>query len=184
MSDERRLCGMAMILNMRSLLRAGLGIALLLASANAARAEIKVGDRAPELDIAKTEAGKDWKLKNQKGWLLLTFGAKWCIPCAKELPAWDKLAPSFKGKVQFVAVNVNNDRKDGKKFHDKLKLKNFVRLYLPQDQATADEQYETGTFPSTFVIDPEGIIRHIHTGYEKGDETDLKKTLTKLVGNQ
>lgn len=152
--------------------------------AGQATAEIKVGDRAPELDIAKTEAGKDWKLKNQKGWILMTFGAKWCIPCAKELPAWDKLAPSFKGKITFVAVNVNNNRKDGKKFHDKLKIKNMVRVYLPQDKATSVEQYDTGTFPSTFVVDPKGIIRHVHTGYESGDETKLKEHLDKLLGSE
>lgn len=164
------------------LLVAASAFALVAAASSAAHAEIKVGDRAPELDVAKTEAGKEWKLKSQKGWVLMTFGAKWCIPCAKELPAWDKLAPTFKGKITFVAVNVNNDPKDGKKFHDKLKLKNMVRIYLPQEKATADELYDTGTFPSTFVVDPKGIIRHIHSGYESGDETKLKETLTKLVG--
>jgi peroxiredoxin len=164
-----------------ALILSSLLVAALTGSAGVAHAEIKVGDRAPELDAAKTEAGKDWKIKNVKGWRLLTFGAKWCIPCAKELPAWDKLAPSFKGKVTFVAVNVNNERSDGKKFHDKLKLKNMLRIYMPQEQATADEQYDTGTFPSTFVIDPQGVIRFIHTGYEAGDENELKATLTKLV---
>jgi peroxiredoxin len=163
----------------RSVFLAGLLVA---AAGSVAHAEIKVGDRAPELDVARTEAGKEWKLKSQKGWVLMTFGAKWCLPCAKELPAWDKLAPTFKGKITFVAVNVNNDPKDGKKFHDKLKLKNMVRVYLPQEKATADEQYDTGTFPSTFVVDPKGVIRHIHSGYESGDETKLKETLTKLVG--
>lgn len=165
------------------LARLALGMTLVAATAAVAHAEIKVGDRAPELDAAKTEAGKDWKLKSQKGWVLMTFGAKWCVPCAKELPAWDKLAPTFKGKVTFVAVNVNNERKDGKKFHDKLKLKNMVRVYMPQEQATADEAYDTGTFPSTFVVDPKGIIRHIHTGYESGDEDKLKETLSKLTAS-
>lgn len=167
---------------MKSALLAAVGLALVAATHQVAYAEIKVGDRAPELDAAKTEAGKEWKLKNVKGWKLMTFGAKWCVPCAKELPAWDKLAPSFKGKVTFIAVNVNNDRKDGKKFHDKLKLKNLLRIYMPQEQATADEQYDTGTFPSTFVVDPQGIIRHIHVGYESGDEDKLKEELTKLAG--
>lgn len=167
---------------MKSALWIAFGLAFVAATARVSHAEIKVGDRAPELDAAKTEAGKDWKLKSVKGWKLMTFGAKWCVPCAKELPAWDKLAPAFKGKITFIAVNVNNDRKDGKKFHDKLKLKNLLRIYMPQEQATADEQYDTGTFPSTFVVDPQGVIRHIHVGYESGDETKLKEELTKLIG--
>jgi len=58
-----------------------------------------------------------------------------------------------------------------------------VRVYLPQDKATADEQYDTGTFPSTFVVDPKGVIRYIHTGYEAGDEGKLKEHLLALLGD-
>jgi hypothetical protein len=33
------------------------------------------------------------------------------------------------------------------------------------------------------VVDPKGIIRHIHTGYESGDEDKLKEHLNKLLGD-
>jgi peroxiredoxin len=155
----------------------------LIATSRAAYADdVKVGDRAADFDIATNEAGKDVRLKDYKGkWVLITFGAHWCKPCAAELPAWDTLAPTFKDKIAFVAVNISNKIDDGKKFNKKLKLKNLTKVYLPQDKSATDDQYDTGTFPSTFVIDPKGVIRYIHKGYEAGDADKLSKSLTDLL---
>lgn len=145
--------------------------------------KVAEGDRAPELDIAKTESGKAFKLKAYKGkWVFMTFGGSWCKPCAKELPAWDKIAPKYSSKIKFVAVNIDNDQAKGKKFFDKLKVKNLQRVYLPADSASADDNYETGTFPSTFVIDPQGIVRIVHKGYGSGDEGEMTKKIDELLG--
>lgn len=143
---------------------------------------VKVGDRAADFDVGKSEAGKDIRLKDFKGkWVVMTFGAHWCKPCANELPAWDGVAPAFKDKAIFVAVNISNKIDDGKKFNKKLKIKNMTKVYLPQDKSATDDQYDTGTFPSTFVIDPKGVIRFIHKGYETGDADKLSKKLTELL---
>jgi peroxiredoxin len=164
---------------LRAILLAGLAALLM---PQVAWADIAVGDRAPELDIAKTEAGKPFKLKGVRGqWLLLTFGASWCQPCKAELPAWDGLAKAFAGKVTFVAINIDNEVAKGKKFNDKLGLKHMLRLYLPAENAAADDLYATGTFPSTFIIDPRGVIRDIHKGYASGDAREVKKTLDLLL---
>ncbi len=148
-----------------------------------ARAEgIKVGDRAADFDVGQSEAGKAVHLKDFKAkWVVMTFGAHWCKPCANELPAWDVLAPTFKDTVTFIAVNISNKVADGKKFNKKLKIKNMTKVYLPQDKSATDDQYDTGTFPSTFIIDPKGVIRSIHKGYESGDADKLSKTLSELV---
>ena len=56
---------------------------------------MKKGDPFVELD-ATTATGKHFHLKDMAGkWVLYTFGASWCEPCHKELPAWDKIAPKF-----------------------------------------------------------------------------------------
>ena len=149
---------------------------------------VGVDDRAPELDgSARTASGKEITLKDrQGGWVLVTFGAKWCKPCKKELPAWDKLAKKLKGKVLFVAVNINNKKADGVKFMKGLKIKHMLVVYSPQSSTTSANNYvgdEDGepVFPTTFVIDPKGIVRHVHKGYHKGDEKKLAKTIDKLL---
>jgi thiol-disulfide isomerase/thioredoxin len=157
---------------------------VVLGVATPALADVNVGDRASELDIARTEAGKAFKLKSYKGkWLFVTFGGSWCKPCAKELPAWDKMAPKYKGKITFVAVNIDNDLATGKKFFTKLKVKNLSKVFLPADKASGDDNYETGTFPSTFVIDPKGIVRLVHKGFASGDDGDMADKLDELIGS-
>jgi thiol-disulfide isomerase/thioredoxin len=155
---------------------------VLAGSAALAAAEVKVGDRAPELTGAKNAAGKAFKLKALRGkWVVMTFGGSWCKPCKKELPAWDKLAPKWVGKVTFVAVNLDNDPKKGKKFMDGLRLKHLVRVYAPESSTPAADTYSPPTQPSSFVIDPKGIVRELHEGYESGDDAKMHKALTRLV---
>lgn len=159
-------------------------VALALAAAAPAVAEVKKGDRAPELDGAKDSRGKAWKLKAQRGkWVVMTFGGSWCKPCKKELPAWDKLAAKWKPKVVFVAVNLDNDPAKGKRFMDGLKLKHLVRLYAPEEKAAAADIYAPPTQPTTFVIDPKGIVVEMHESYSSGDEAKLDKALAARLGS-
>ncbi len=153
--------------------------ALLVASA--ANAEVKKGDHFVELD-AKTATGKHFRLKDMAGkWVLYTFGASWCEPCHKELPAWDKLAPKFAGKILFVTVNINNKEAEGKEFVDSLKLKHLFPVFLPDENSPALKAYDPDRMPSTFVVDPKGIIRLVQYGYSKGDEDQLATTLADLI---
>ena len=160
---------------------------LFLAGAGAARADVlKVGDRLAELDVATDAGGKPLKLKQYRGkWVVLTVGADWCKPCAKELPTWDRLAGELKGKIVFVAVDIDDDIAVGKKFHDKLKLRNMVRAYLPSEKSGVAGSYGSDHMPSTFVADPKGVLRYVREGFEKGD-TDgeykaMKAQLEKLL---
>ncbi len=155
-------------------------IAIAVASATA-HAEVKVGDKAVELD-AKTAKGKNFHLKDMSGkWVLFTFGASWCEPCKKELPAWDKVAPKLGGKVLFVAVNINNDANEGAQFITGLKLQHIFPVFLPDEDSPALKAYDPAKMPSTFVIDPTGVIRFVEYGYHKGDEDKLVTTLSDLI---
>lgn len=157
-----------------------------LASGSAHADTLKVGDRVTELDVAVDAAGKPFKLKAYKGkWVLITIGAKWCKPCAKELPTWDKLAPSFAGKITFIAIDIDDEIDEGKSFHNKLKLKNMTRVYLPNEKSSVGGNYGSDTMPTTFVADPQGVVRFVKKGFEEGDaagETKkLSEQLTKLT---
>jgi thiol-disulfide isomerase/thioredoxin len=160
---------------------------LLAVSAHAAHADaLKIGDRLAELDIAVDSAGKPFKLKTLKGkWVLLTVGADWCKPCAKELPAWDKLQPEFKDKVAFVAINISDDIEDGKKFMKKLKVVNLTTIFMPADKSAVVAKYGSDNMPTTFIADPQGVVRYVRAGFEKGDvsgETKkMRAQLAKLV---
>jgi peroxiredoxin len=159
----------------------GIAIIVALAVPGIAAAEVKKGDKFVELD-AKTAAGKKFRLKDMSGkWVLYTFGASWCEPCHKELPAWDKVAPKLSGKVLFVAVNINNKLEEGKQFVESLKLKHIFPVYMPDENSPAMKAYDPDHMPSTFVIDPKGVIRIVQYGYAAGDEDKLAAALTELT---
>ena len=139
---------------------------------------LKQGDRVAELDVAQDAQGKPFKLKNLKGkWFLITVGADWCKPCAKELPTWDKLAGEMGGKLAFVAIDIDDEIDTGKRFHDKLKLKNMTRVYLPSNKSGVVGRYGEDHMPTTYVINPDGIVKLVKDGFETGDADGEKKKL-------
>lgn len=156
---------------------------VLVGAATTARADVlKVGDRLAELDVATDAGGKPVKLKAFKGkWVVVTIGADWCKPCGKELPNWDRIAGELKGKVVFVALDIDDEIEVGKKFHDRLKLKNMVRVYLPSEKSSVVGSYGAEHMPSTFVADGQGVVRHVHEGFEDGDDKKLRDVLARLV---
>jgi thiol-disulfide isomerase/thioredoxin len=165
-------------------------VALLLALAAPAFADgVSEGTQAPDFDAkAKTSSGKKFRLKKLRGnWVVVTIGASWCKPCKKELPAWDKVAGKYKGKVTFIAVNIDNDAKKGAAFVKKLKIRNMQVVYSPEDKTTTADAYigndDSAKFPTTFVIDPKGRIVHVHQTYHDGDAKNLSSKLDELIGD-
>ena len=158
-----------------------LPLLLVLAMASPAAAGILgVGQQATELDVAQDDAGKSFKLKQVTGWRVVTIGADWCKPCHKELKAWDKLAGQQK-KATFITIAIDDDVKDGKRLHEDLKIKNMKRVYMPADKSAVAGSYGSDKMPTTFVIDPDGKVRHVHKGYDPGDESKLEQELKKLI---
>jgi thiol-disulfide isomerase/thioredoxin len=162
-------------------------IALVLAVAGPAAAQVlNVGDKLAELDVAKDEGNRSFKLKSLKGkWLVVTVGASWCKPCKKELPTGDKMAANMKDKAVFVAINADNDVKDGKKFNKTLNLKSMKLVYLPADKSAVVARYGSDTMPTTFVIDPNGVVKFRKDGFQERDpDGEYKKfrgELAKLI---
>lgn len=162
-------------------------LALVVASSGVAHADVlKVGDRLAELDVAVDARGKAFKLKAYRGkWVLVTVGAEWCKPCAKELPTWDKLAGELKGKITLIAIGIDDEIADAKRFHKKLKLRNMTLVYLPADKSGVVASYGSDTMPTTFVADPRGVVRLVKKGFEEGDASGeykkMKAKLAKLV---
>ena len=155
--------------------------ALSLLGPSLASAKVRQGDRAAEFVGVKDARGKRIKLKQfRKKIVVVTFGASWCKPCKKELPAWEKLAKQYKSKgVVFLAVNIDQDIAKGKAFMQKAKLKAMRAGYEPA--GTSVESWDPPSMPSTFVIDQHGIIRWVHAGYRSGDDKKLAKQLDKLL---
>ena len=145
-----------------------------------ARVEAKVrkGDRAASFVAVKDAKNKVVNIKSYKDRVVvLTFGASWCKPCAKELPAFEKLAKKYDAKkVTFLAINIDTDISKGKAFMKKAGVNKVVALYDPKSSTV--ESYDPPTMPTTFVI-KKGIVKHVHAGYRSGDDKKLSAVIDK-----
>ena len=180
MSPTQRLIPM---LRVRALIAS---LAICIAGGFAHADVLKEGDRVAELDVAVGANGKSVKLKAYKGkWMLVTVGAEWCKPCAVELPTWDKLAGELKGKITFVAIDIDDDVADGKRFHKKLKLKNMTLVYMPSSKSAVAGKYGGDKMPSSFVIDSNGVVKLVKDGFSErnadGELKSMRAALAKLI---
>lgn len=149
-------------------------LALVTLLSSPAVAGVKQGDRAAEFVRVVDASGKGVSLKTLRDQVVvLTFGASWCEPCRKELPAYEKLAQRYKQRrapVVFIAVNIDNEPSKGKKFMSQAGLR-VVRAAYDAQKSTV-ESYDPPKMPSTFIIH-RGIVKHVHAGYSAGDEQKL-----------
>lgn len=163
-------------------MRGMLAVVLVLAAGPARADVVAVGERMPELDAAVDRAGKPAKLAAYRGrWVVVTVGASWCGPCKAELPVWDRVAGQVGRRFTFVALDLDDDVDDGKAFHDALKLAHVVRLYLPQERSAITGRLGDDRLPTTFVIDPGGVVRFAHAGFDSHDPTgEARRLVAKL----
>ena len=130
------------------------------ASATAA-AGLKVGDRFPALSGFALDGKIPESLKDKV--LLVDFWASWCDPCKASFPAMEALHKTYKEKgLVIIAVNVDENRSDMDDF-----LKKNVATFLVLRDAAQKlvEMAGIKTMPSSFLVDREGKIKYVHSGY-------------------
>lgn len=93
--------------------------------------------------------------------LVLNFWATWCSPCRMEMP-YLQAAFNQKGEeVRFIAINLGDNEEKARQFVQYMRMSFTVALDL--DLAVGNA-YNVRYIPTTFLIDKEGVIRHIKVG--------------------
>ncbi len=113
--------------------------------------------------------------------LVITFGASWCPPCAKELPVLNKLATDYeknKSPVEFVAINVDQNPKTGAAFMAGLAVQKLRVVFDPKHRVVA--RFDPPNMPTTYIASGNNVVA-FHEGYKKGDMAVLKKTIDGAV---
>lgn len=134
-----------------------------------AMAGVKVGENFPPVGSYALEPKPPEDLKGKV--VLIDFWASWCEPCRESFPVMDALQKKYADKgFVILAVNVDEERKDMEEFLKKNKPSFTVVRDAKQKLV---EKVEVGTMPSSFLIDREGKVRFMHSGF-KGEETRKK----------
>lgn len=133
------------------------------------------GKLAPPFELTDIN-GKKYSLKDLKGKVVvLNFWFVACVPCVVEMPELNNLKEKYKGKnVVFLAIGLE----DAVQIKEFLKTNTFNYTLLSEGKKTADA-YQVSVFPTSMVIDREGVIRYSQLGGQ-----DVLESLSKEIDKQ
>lgn len=146
-----------------------------------------VGDIALDVSLPvliSSEQTQQVSLNQYRGQIVyLDFWASWCPPCLVSMPIMNELRNRLQSQgiaFEVVAVNVDSDPEDGMDFLEE-KPVDFVVLSDPQGKTPA--AYKIKGMPTSYLINPAGVIEFSHEGFRPGDGEKIEEEILKLLEN-
>jgi thiol-disulfide isomerase/thioredoxin len=156
-----------------------IGLGLLLAAntpqLSAQESGIKVGSRAPAVEVNDLE-GKPVDLGRYIGKqpLFIEFWATWCELCEQLLPRIRAARSAYGDEVEFIGINVTVNQSPArvKKYLDKHQP-GFRTLY--DDQGTSIRAYQVPATSYVVIVDRGGKVAYTGIGGEQNFDDVLRK---------
>jgi len=128
--------------------------------------------------ICQDLAGKEHALKDYRGRVVvLDFWYRGCGWCIRAMPQMKELAAHFKDQpVTVFGMNTDRDEADAQFVIDKLALN-----YLNLKAKDIPSKYSVQGFPTLLIIDQDGILRDIHSGYSPTLKEEVVKSIEGLL---
>ena len=135
---------------------------------NAASNMTGEGSNAPDFTL-NTLDGKQISLSAMRGkWVLLDFWGSWCAPCRKGNPHLVELYKKYSAKgIEFIGLGVSDTDE---------RLREAIKedgLLWPNANTSQSEEgrelpsvYQVRGVPTKILINPQGIIEYVETGYD------------------
>jgi thiol-disulfide isomerase/thioredoxin len=109
----------------------------------------------------------------------LDFWASWCLPCALSFPFMNALARDYRSRgLVVIGVDMDERAEDRRKFVASHPA-SFAIAEPPNEGCARD--FRVPDMPSTFIVDRQGALRVVHTGFRTGDEAELRHTIDALL---
>jgi thiol-disulfide isomerase/thioredoxin len=134
-------------------------------------------DPAPDFKLTTLD-GKPLTLADVRGKVVfLNFWATWCGPCRAEVPDLVDLQERYKGRLQVIGLNVDDD--------DAGEIQKYVQemgINYPVAMTSNELRVQYGgipALPTSFVLDTEGRVVQKHVGLwnEAVYETEIRALL-------
>ncbi len=144
---------------------------------NEPKGAVKVGDKAPSFSIDSLNGQGKVALAPGKV-TIVDFWATWCEPCKKSFPKYQELYVKYKASgLEIAAVSVDDEKGEIPAFAKTHGAK--FPVGWDNGKKIADK-WKPENMPSAYIVDKQGVVRHVHKGYHDGEEKEIEKELKAL----
>lgn len=140
----------------------------------------EAGNKAPDCALTSIDDGKSYNLQQFQGKVLyIDFWASWCPPCLKSFPFLNELEQDLKGQgLQVIAINLDESAEDAQAFLAKTPAQ-FIVAADSNEQCARN--FDVKAMPSSYLIDRNGVIRHVQLGFRPGEAKALRALAEQLL---
>lgn len=133
-------------------------------------------EQAPDFSLRDIN-GQTVTLSEHKGQtVLLSFWATWCGPCKVEMPHLHELYKEKKDQGFTVLSISSDDARSASQVKPYIKKMGYTFPVLLDKESEVTGAYNPlKTLPYTVIINRQGEIAHKHSGYNPGDEVEIKR---------
>jgi thiol-disulfide isomerase/thioredoxin len=138
--------------------------------------------RAPlDLSLPLYPGGKMHSLAKDRGnVVLLDIWATWCEPCRRALPLYERLVKQYgPRKFKVYAINVDEDPDEIPPFINETRLS--LPVLVDRDAEVVETKLGIRVMPTSFVLDKQGRVRHVHEGFAAEHLPKLKAEIEALL---
>lgn len=145
--------------------------------------KLNVNDPAADFTVEMVN-GEKLKLSDLKGKvILINYWATWCAPCLMEFTEFPEhiLEPYKDQDFILLAISIGETKEKVAQKMEKLKKYgvNFNVGIDPTEEIW--KKYASGAIPKNFLIDKDGVIKHISIGNTSGNVQKLAVAIKKLL---
>jgi cytochrome c biogenesis protein CcmG/thiol:disulfide interchange protein DsbE len=131
----------------------------------------------PDLD------GNNVKLSQllQKGPVMISFWALWCVPCKEEMRVMSDIYNKYKDSG-FVYIAMNQDAtKSSAKVKAYIESKSYKFTVLLDSDTHVFDTFGGQNLPFGILLNKKGEVVKTYTGYIPGDESKLEEDIVKVL---
>jgi thiol-disulfide isomerase/thioredoxin len=112
---------------------------------------------------------------------LISFWATWCVPCKKEIKNVTKKLPGWHAEADFnfMTISIDESRAEGL-VRSYAKSQGWDFPYYIDSNSDLKRSLNFQTVPFTMVIDKNGKVAYMHSGYEEGSEDEVFAKIKEL----